>query len=85
MSTRMAQDGVRTVGLIAGQPGEPAGVRELTPSEIDEVSGGGVLGGLGIFAAGVAAGVVSNWIWDRFGDDITEGGEWVYGVVCGRN
>lgn len=85
MSTLMAQDMVPSVGLLAGDhPRALAGSRELTPSEIDGVSGGAVLGGLGIFAAGVGAGLVANWIWDSWGDEITEAGEAVYDTLCGH-
>ncbi len=70
--------------ILGGQSEELAGVRELTPLEIDDVSGGAVLGGLGIFAAGVGAGLVANWIWEEWGDDISEAGEAVYDTLCGH-
>lgn len=70
--------------ILGAQSEELPGVRELTPSEIDEVAGGPALGGLGIFAAGVGAGLVANWIWDSWGEEISEAGEAVYDTLCGH-
>lgn len=84
-NTAMAQDVTSAlVGLIPDGPplGDVAGVRALTPSEIDEVSGGP--GPLVAFAAGVGAGLVANWIWDAWGEEISEAGEAVYDTLCGH-
>lgn len=60
--------------LVAGRESTPhADLRELTPSEIDAVSGG-----LG-FTATVGAGLTVMYIWHNFGDEISEA---VNGAIC---
>lgn len=80
MSMLMVQDRVSVAGIPESESGalipadigsvHPRGhLRELAPSEIDDVSGGAV----GLVAAAFVAGVgVGMAIWANYGDEITE-------------